>query len=238
MTTTLRRLTTVWLAALPALLASCGGNASNSPSSATTADSGASAAPGNYLPLAVGMSWTYNVTSASGATGQGSVAVEAAENAPGAGNSALRVRTTLPDEVTVGWEQSTGSSVVRFEEQQLDQSGSLIVDKQYMPAILVLDESAAHLVAGATWTESYQEQKSTKKKASKEQADWTVEAVADSITVPAGTYTCIRVRRIHSTSQTPSNTLSWYAPGVGRVRETGAGQNNDETLELASVSMP
>jgi hypothetical protein len=203
---------------------------------ASTSD--AAAAPGNYLPLSVGMSWTYNITSASSATGQGTVAVEAAENAPMAGQAALRVRSTLLDGGTLSWEQTSGSSVVRYEEQQLSQTGSVVVDKQYMPAILVLDESSAHLTSGATWTESYMELKtpSTKGKATKEQAVWTVEAVNESVTVAAGTFTCIRVSRNHTTSMTPSTTVEWYAVGVGKVRETGAGQNNDQTLELASMA--
>jgi hypothetical protein len=129
--------------------------------------------------------------------------------------------------------------VVRFEEQQLDQMGSVVVDKQYTPPILVLDESAAHLVAGATWTEDYKELKtpSSKGKATKEQAVWTVQSIDDSITVPAGTYTCIRVSRNHTTSKTPSNEVEWYAIGVGKVKATGAGHNNDQTLELVSAPM-
>jgi hypothetical protein len=216
----------------------CGGGTSATP--ANTSASGDAAPPGNYLPLAVGMSWTYNITSASGATGQGTTTVEASENAPKAGNSALRVHTTLLDGQTLAWEQTSGSSVMRYEEQQVDQTGNVIVDKQYMPSILVLDESAAHLVSGATWTESYMELQtpSSKGKATKEQAVWTVRAVNESVTVQAGTYTCIRVDRTHTTSKTPSTTTEWYAVGVGKVRETGAGQNNDQTLELASASMP
>jgi hypothetical protein len=216
----------------------CGGSTSATPATGTAA--GDAATQGNYLPLAVGMSWTYNITNASGTTGQGAMTVQASENAPKAGGPALRVQTTLLDGETLAWEQTSGTSVVRYEEQQLSQTGNVIVDKQYMPPILVLDESAAHLVSGATWTESYMELQtpSSKGKATKEQAVWTVEAVNESVTVAAGTYTCIRVSRNHTTSKTPSSTTEWYAVGVGKVRETGAGQNNDQTLELASVSMP
>ena len=238
----LGRLASLRLAAIAAsFLLGCGGGnggANTSPASTpATADAGAS---GNYLPLGVGMNWTYNVTSVSGATGQGTVTVEAAENAPAAGQSALRVRTVLLDGATLDWEQTSGSAVVRYEEEQLSQAGTVILDKQYMPPILVLDESAAHLMSGATWTEDYMELKtpSTKGKPTKETAEWTVEAVGESVAVPAGTYTCIRVSRHHTTSKTPSTTVRWYAPGVGKVKETGAGQSNDQTLELASTSMP
>jgi hypothetical protein len=230
------------LAAMVAALAGgCGSGTSGTPASSSTTSAPAEAgAAGNYMPMMVGTKWTYNITSVSGATGQGTMAVEAAENAPGAGQSALRVHEVLLDGGTMGWEQTSGSSVIRYEEQQLGQSGAMIVDKQYMPSALVLDESAEHLASGATWTENYKELKtpSTKNKATKETVEWTVEAVGESVTVPAGTYICVRVRRNHTSSSTPSNTVSWYAPGVGKVKETGAGQVNDQTLELASVSMP
>jgi len=231
-----RIVTGAWLV-VSATLVGCGSGMTTSSMGAATTD--AAAAAGNYLPLAVGMSWTYNITSAAGTTGQGTTSVEANDMAPLAGQSAMRVRSVLLDGSTLSWEQASGSSVLRVEEQQVDQSGAVVVDKQYMPAILVLDESPAHLAAGATWTEDYKELKtpSSKGKATKEEAQWTVESIDDTVTVPAGTYSCIRVRRIHSTSKTPSNTVSWYAAGVGRVRETGAGQNNDQTLELASTSM-
>jgi len=216
-------------------VAGCGGGGG-----AATGDPGASAAGSNYLPLAVGASWTYAVTALSGTMGQGTITVEAAENAPGSGQPALRVHTVLPGDTTMAWEQALGTAVVRLEQQQLDQTGAVVVDKQYAPPILVLDESAAHLVSGATWTEQYMETKtpSTKNKATKETTDWTLESVAESITVPAGTYSCIRVRRNHTSSKTPSNSVSWYAAGVGKVKETGAGTFNDQTLELSAVTMP
>jgi hypothetical protein len=223
------------------LIWGCGGGGGGTSASSTpgpgTAEAGAS---GNYLPMTVGIKWSYNIASVSGATGQGTVAVEAADTAPNAGQAALRVHEVLLDGGTLDWVQTSGSGVVRYEEQQLSQAGAIIVDKQYTPPILVLDESAAHLTSGATWTENYKELKtpSTKGKATKETAVWTVEAVGESVTVPAGTYTCIRVSRNHTTSQTPSTTVRWYAPGVGEVKETGAGQYNDQTLELSSVSMP
>jgi hypothetical protein len=213
----------------------CGGGSSGEAKATSPGGSSES-----YLPLTVGTVWTYAITAASGATGQGTAAVEAAEPAPGAGQPALRVHTVLLDGAKLSWEQSSGSAVVRFEEKQLDQSGAVIVDKQYAPPILVLDEAHAHLTAGASWTERYSETKSpsAKGKASHETVEWTVEAVADTVKVPAGTYSCIRIRRNHTSSKTPSDTVSWYARGVGKVRETGAGSLNDQTLELAAVQAP
>jgi hypothetical protein len=226
-----------WTAGLVLLLAGCGGTGGGSAPAVGTS----SAAPaGDYLPLSVGAVWTYQTTALSGASGQATVTVEAAENAPGGGQAGLRVHSVLPDGGTIAWEQTSGSAVVRFEEQQLDANGAVVVDKRYSPPILVLDESTEHLTSGAAWTESYMEAKTptSKKATTKEKADWTVEAVNDSVTVPAGSYTCVRVRRNHTSSKTPSTTVSWYAIGVGKVKETGAGASNDLTLELTSTSLP
>src|SRR5579863_4532303 len=108
----------------------CGGTSgSSAAASSSMGTSGLDAAPpGDYLPLSVGMSWSYNITGSSGASGQGTIVVEAAENAPLSGQSGLRVHTTLLDSGTLAWEQSTGTSVVRYEQQQLSQTGSVVLD--------------------------------------------------------------------------------------------------------------
>jgi hypothetical protein len=218
------------------IAAGCGGGGSSS--------AAVGLSPGqakNLIPLAVGAVWTYNATAQSGATGQGTMTVEAAENAPSTGQAALRVNSVLLDGSTLSWEQAEATAVVRFEEKQLDQTGTLTADKQYSPPILILDESAAHLVPGTVWTEQYLETKGTaagNQKTTAETVIWTMEAVQESVTVPAGTYSCLRVSRNHVSGKTPSTGVTWYASGVGKVKETGAGQNNDQTLELSAVSLP
>jgi hypothetical protein len=194
----------------------------------------------NYLPLKVGASWSYNITNGAGMTGQGTMSVEASESPPAGGDPALRVRTTLIGAGTLVWESVSDPGVIRFQAQDLNASGSIIYDKQYSPAIIVLDESAPHLSAGASWTENYTETKKSSKKVktSPETVEWTTEAVGESVTVPAGTFSCIRVRGTHTTSKTPSSEVAWYAQGVGKVRETGAGPSNDQTLELSGYMLP
>jgi hypothetical protein len=194
----------------------------------------------NYLPLKVGASWSYNITNAAGVTGQGSISVETSESPPAGGDPAFRVRTILIGSGTLVWESLSDPGVVRFEAQDLNASGTVLYDKQYSPPIIVVDESAPHLMAGATWTENYTENKKSSKKVktSPETVEWTTEAVGESVTVPAGTFSCIRVRRNHTTTKSPSSEVAWYAQGVGKVRETGAGPSNDQTLELSSYMLP
>jgi hypothetical protein len=220
------------------LVAGCGGGGSGT---AVGAQGRGVAEPGaGDLPLRVGATWSYAISNVAGMKGQGSTTVEAAENAPASGQPALRVRTTLLDGGTLSWEALSDPGVVRFEAQQLDSNGAVVADKQYAPPIIVLDESSPHLTSGAAWTESYQETKvpSKKGKATKETVQWTVEAVGEMVTVPAGTFSCIRVRRNHTSSKSPSNEVAWYAQGVGKVRGTGAGPFNDQTVELSSFSLP
>ena len=191
----------------------------------------------------MGAQWTYAVTGLSGPVGQKTTAVEALEDVGGIhqGTMAYRVHGQLADASVVTWEQVSGTSVVAYREQQFDAGGTMTADKSYEPSVLVVDESPDHLAAGATWIETYDMLKPSKKgtsKPSRESVTWTVDATDESITVPAGTFTAVHLSRKHTTSKTPSDEKIWYARGVGKVKHTGAGPNNDETLELVSFTAP
>ncbi|MFC1610321.1 hypothetical protein ACFL6C_05135 [Myxococcota bacterium] len=56
---------------------------------------------------------------------------------------------------------------------------------------------------------------------------WSVESVSDVIDVPAGTFSCLKIRRHRASGQ---HKTYWYAPGVGKVYEDGVG-NIEELLE-------
>jgi hypothetical protein len=191
-----------------------------------------------YDPLAVGLSWTYQVTTATGNVSQHPTVVETTEAAPIGGESSFRIRYELPDATTLRWEQRSGSAVVRYEEATVDANEMPTATKAYSPYSLVLDESSQHLTAGAAWVEMYSQTKSSSKsgKSTQESVQWTVLSTNEMVTVPAGTFTCLKVQRIHTSSSSPVPEVTWYAAGVGKVKETAAGTNNDETLEL--VSMP
>jgi hypothetical protein len=62
---------------------------------------------------------------------------------------------------------------------------------------------------------------------------WTVEATAEDVTVPAGTFTCLRLHRIGD-DPTGADKRYWFAAGVGKVKEEGGGQ----TEVLTDVSLP
>ena len=82
----------------------------------STADGG----PMAYLPLAVGLSWTYQITTSAGAVSQHQTTVEASEPSPSSQKPSFRIRHELPDAVKLEWDQDIGTEVVQYEEHQID----------------------------------------------------------------------------------------------------------------------
>lgn len=187
-----------------------------------------------YFPLKIGASWTYTVTETGKPTTEKSNTVEALEDVGDrkAGVKAYRLRTTKPDGPTVSWQEDQCPTIVRHREQSFDAQNVMVTDQFFVPSKLRVDESAAHLVVGATWTNSYTEvevDKVTGQTATKSKDEtWKVEAVDESVTVPAGTFSALRVRK--TTSGAADKTF-WFAKGVGKLKETG-----EQTEELKAVS--
>ena len=190
-----------------------------------------------YLPFDVGSTWTYDVTEVGLPTVQKTSTVEAFEDTGGdkAGVEAFRVRTEKTAGATVSWQQDICTGVVRHREKSFDMNDALVSDQYYAPSKLRIDETPARLAQSATWTESYTETEidpgtgatTTTAKA----ATWTVDAVDEEITVPAGTFTCLRLHRVGADVGQSDKTY-WFAAGVGKIRETGS-----QTEELASYTL-
>jgi hypothetical protein len=187
-----------------------------------------------YLPLAVGATWTWRVSG--DATYDKTSTVEALEDVGGAkaGIQAYRVRTTDPEGDTVSWQQDTGTSIVRHREQTFSATDKMLSDQIYTPGKLRIDESDAHMAAGSTFVETYTEQETdpdTGAIKTREKSEmWIVEAVNEPVSVPAGTFNCVRLRRTGS-EEGASDKRYWFARGIGKVKETGG-----QTEELASFT--
>jgi hypothetical protein len=195
---------------------------------------------GRYLPLAVGSTWTWRVTPAGGgATVEKISTVEAFEDvgAAKAGTMAFRVRTSHDDGSggdTVSWQSDDGSSIVRQREQDFRTDGSMKTDSVYDPYKLRLDETAAHVASGADYQSSFTEvmtkiidgSTTTLQKGE----TWTVVSTNESVTVPAGTFTCLHLHRV-ATDDTVGKDY-WFARGVGKIKETGG-----QTEELSSYTL-
>jgi hypothetical protein len=62
-------------------------------------------------------------------------------------------------------------------------------------------------------------------------------AVDEEVTVPAGTFNCVKVERVRTLgAEAGALVWYWYAPGVGKVREERPIEM--EVEELMSVSIP
>jgi hypothetical protein len=226
----------VLLAAAP-LVAACGGE-----EVPETPDGGAitctAPASERLLPLAVGTVWTYRVTPLGGAPVEKTSTVEAYEDVGErkAGVVAYRVRTEKTDGVTVSWQEDRCTQILRHREQSFDMAGTQLDDQFYVPAKLRVDESEARLAPGVSWTTSYSEvsvDPLTGNTLTKSKTEtWTVEAIDEQVTVPAGTFTTVRVRRVGQDAGQADKTF-WFARGVGKVKEQG-----DQLEELVAVVQP
>jgi hypothetical protein len=189
------------------------------------------AAADRLLPLAVGASWTYEVTFG-GSTATKVSTVEALEDVGDrkAGVTAYRVRTETLDGVTVSWQEDACTSVQRHREQQTDAGGALTRDTTFEPARPRVDETPARLVDGATWLSAYtaiDDDPDGETTSDTDTESWTVVSVDEDVTVPAGTFSTIHFQRVGLDEDDQAPKDYWFAPGVGKVRETG-----DQTEEL------
>jgi hypothetical protein len=186
---------------------------------------GSMAGGDSYLPLATGNSWSYVVTDQENdETSTKTQTVQEREPVPGRdGIVAYRMRTENGGLATVSWQDERDLEVIRYFEQSLDFDGNVTVTESYEPHKLRVDQKPEHTAAGATYSQEYTEthvnmlDQLTTELVKQEQ--WTVEAVAEVVTVPAGTFECLRLRRSGDPTQ-PIKTF-FFARGIGKIRETG-----------------
>lgn len=213
-----------------------GGSGGMPPVDAGSSGSGNSAGEGEpYLPWAEGNQWTYLVT-ADGDTFTKVTTVEAEETVGGSGphseDQANRVRTEKGADLTLSWQVATEIGVVRYREQSFSAAtGDLALEEHWDPHKIHFDETPAHTEDGATWLEEYEETKLPVGAApvtSTGQDRWTVIAVDEEVTVPAGTFSAIVVEKTNPTS----TKTYYYVRGVGKVKEVGT-----QVEELASYEV-
>jgi hypothetical protein len=194
-----------------------------------------SAAPhDDYLPLSAGVTWTYRVSDDQGRSADRLARVEGrALWGDSSAGPVFRVRWELLDGDEVRWEQQSRDGVGCVQLEERDPAGDVLTEESYDPAETVVDERAARLAAGAAWSETFLETTPNYRghpKTKSATVKWTVESTDDRVTVPAGTFTCLRVRRARK-HRPP--TISWFAKGVGLVKEVGGGPLGNLTFVLA-----
>lgn len=184
-----------------------------------------------FLPWKVGSVWSYKLTDPQGVI-----------------PDALDRKTTIVSEVDVGGvhagqtaflvhvEQLTGSKDVfetfdgdedvRYQTiHYADLAGTLMTTTDVdTPYRLKLDESVGHTVKGMSFAQAFTETTTGQGTVTKTE-NWLVVDDAEEVTVIAGTFTCMHIRRTGSHVQD-----YWYARGVGKIKETGSNAQAEELM--------
>lgn len=215
------------VAAAAAALAACGGG---SPSE----QGDPPPAAGDLWPLGAGAQWTYRVNDPLSGVFDKVVRVEGASAVPGAATaaSAVLVRDTEPSLEELSWQVREGGLVFRAREEDR-RDGAVVRSTTWTPAELksITSVPAAGWVHDATVHQTITHADGTVTEKD-ERFVWRVVAASERVTVPAGTFDCVRVVRVNP-DKAGSDRTYWLAPGVGKVRESG-----ERVEELLSYQPP
>jgi hypothetical protein len=183
-----------------------------------------------YYPWKVGTVWTYLLTDpATGNTEVNDTTVEAWEGV-GHGHPttcAFRVTGEKLFGNTISWNNYEGDIGVRYAQEDYDINDNLLTEQHQDPYRFKIDETPSHMTVGAMYSEDFDETTNdpggevTRAKTE----DWEVISTSESVTVPAGTYDALHVRRTNPVSQKVKD--FWFVQGIGKVKEVGGEQNQD-----------
>jgi hypothetical protein len=206
---------------LLALVAACGS------SSGDGTDGNGSGAGDRYEPWTTGAVWSYKLSDPNNSANVAMnklTTIMAPRDVGGvhAGKTAFLVHI----EQLVGskdvYETAVGDLDIRYESIFYDANGTMTSTDVDQPYRLKLDESAAHTMTGAQWSETFTETTAGSSKTKTEQ--WRVVSASESIAVIAGSYSALHVQRTSSGGTVQDY---WYVRGVGKVKETGGGQTEE-----------
>ena len=215
-----------------------GGSTGSGGTGALAADGAVSmTTSGRYQPMVVGATWVYNVTDTGFAYTKNS-AVEAFEDIGGmaAGTMGYKVSETIKTSTQLTWYESTATDVRRHHDQQTDANGVMSSEDWYTPYDLRVDESPEHTMAGAAWTVTYMDAHTSASKPATTKTiteNWTTDASNEVVTVPAGTFSALKITRTDTANG--SSKSQWFVPGVGKIRESNT---TGHLEELQSYTIP
>jgi hypothetical protein len=137
------------------------------------------------------------------------------------------------EDETISWQGVDGDRVVRYREQSFHAGdGTLELEETWSPPKLRIDGSVEHTTADASWMEDYEETKlptGDTPSVAMRRDRWTVKAVGQTLTVPAGTFDDVVV--VEKLGVDSLKTY-YYKRGVGKLKETGG-----QTEELVSYTL-
>jgi hypothetical protein len=218
---------TLSIALLPlAMMVGCG---STDPGVDAGTDGGGGAgacqrASGRLLPWKVGNKWTYKVTQG-GVNSEKITTIEGIEPVGGAGPNAAKMankvvtKKGLMDQ-TISWQAVDGDKVVRYREQSFGAtSGLLEMEEHWDPYKLHIDGTAEHMVDQKVWVETYKETKipiGLQAVTATAMDAWKVVAECEVVEIGSESYKALKLTKTGGDQKT-----YWYAPGIGKVKETG-----------------
>lgn len=193
-----------------------------------TAEPPVPADPKSLFPVAVGNRWEFVVSEA------GSPDSLKVQSITGTAGSGFNFETQRGAAKTVSVQRLDGTKLVRVSEVSYD--GPTVVERlTFTPPALRVETANPKL--GDTYetdhTENHvDEDGNVIGLGARKLESFIVEAIDEAITVPAGTFVCVRLRR---TTVGGASKTFWYAPGIGKIREVG-GQT--ESLKSHSLVDP
>ncbi len=190
----------------------------------------------DYFPLAKGVQWVYNETDhATNAILGVTTKTITSQKAVNGKNTWIQ-ETTQTNTQTFKYSYlfDDGQVVTRLKQELYQNADKSMIDyRMYDPGFIRLDRTL--LKTGDTRQETHvieEYDPNGKKLSSKtKQYTWIVEAVDAKVTVPAGTFTCLVIKRVENGGDYKRFS---YAADVGKVKEEGV----DENEELKSYTIP
>jgi hypothetical protein len=189
---------------LPVLLAACG------PSPAASTE---------WLPLTLGSRWVYQQVQDRSETMTEEVS---AEEVLGDEPGVLMLSTRNDRLVRTYSKWLAGPGRIAQTSRQLWERETLIGSISYGPDSLQFSRALTRLGDAVTEAHHQRELDGDGRliRERRKEYTWLAEAVDEEVTVPAGVFRCLRIKRIdHSDQETR---VTWYAPGVGKIREQTA----------------
>ncbi len=179
------------------------------------------ALPSTLWPLTTGSTWTYQITADTRGVFEKTVTVEGPREVPDAVGEAISVLSVEPYKSERSWQLTGNGLAYRVREEDLT-DGALTTVTTWDPATIknLVDPQPVGWSSSSTIHELERVMADGTVKEKDRTYVWTVLAVDESVTVPAGTFQALKVQRSRP-DKTDKVRTYWLVPGVGKVREDG-----------------
>lgn len=187
----------------------------------------------DLIPLAVGNEWTYRLTSSSGTVSTKVQTITSTASVDGM--IAYRIETARNNEKgTISLQRIEDGRLKRISEETTE-AGVVTERFTYRPAMVRIDSTK--VADGDVYVDRHDkvqiDEAGNDLLVESKVHTFTVEAATELVTVPAGTFECVRVRR---DLEGGSSKTYWYAKGVGKVKEVGGQTEELQRSRLSSSS--